>query len=261
MKKVLNLMIAICCVLSCALIFSGCDITKCEHIASEDWAMNKTHHWHECSDCGEKLDKEEHDWDEGNVLVEATKTEKGVIYYVCQGCGMDKIEEYSITTVTEEEWDTALNFNNFDKFKMTFEIVGNGNGFLSKDGDIYYQLYPDGHWYYSIENDKYYRYREKEGVWEKSEIDEEEYYNSTENMLILTRVFGDYSDAIYNQELGAYQFETNSGEVFTMYFISGRCVKFEAENCMNGGERVSINTTIEYSDFELELPTEYEVVE
>ena len=33
-----------------------------EHTYSTDWSSNETHHWHECTTCGDKKDYEEHDY-------------------------------------------------------------------------------------------------------------------------------------------------------------------------------------------------------
>lgn len=39
-----------------------------EHTMLDEWQMNTTYHWHPCSDCGEKLEKEKHEDDDDDGL-------------------------------------------------------------------------------------------------------------------------------------------------------------------------------------------------
>lgn len=59
-----------------------------EHTYSTELAYDETHHWYPCRDetCDSVEGKEEHLWDEGFVLEEATMEEEGVMEYSCE-CG------------------------------------------------------------------------------------------------------------------------------------------------------------------------------
>ncbi|MBQ7798245.1 MAG: hypothetical protein IJ371_03895 [Clostridia bacterium] len=251
MKKILNLMIAFVCVLSCAFVFSGCDMFHKDHKASEEWIMNSSHHWHECSECGEKVDKAEHDWKE-TILIEATQTEDGIKHYECKDCGMDKVKEYSITTVTEEIWNTALNLAAVDKYKAYAkgELADGtpaGDMTLTKDMNILLYESISSIEYYSKEGDKYYNYKQVSGEWTKTEITQENYEDKCGKSLAKDLIFSNFT---YNEELKAYEGNIE-GKVYKVYFESGKLVKFvEIE------EGVRVQTlTIQYIDTELQLPT------
>ena len=253
MKKILNLMIAFCCVLSCAVVFAGCNITKCTHTASEDWEMNNTHHWHKCTDCGEKLDKAEHDWQE-TVLIEAGQGEDGVLRYTCHVCGMQKTEEYFTTTVTQAEWNTALALSNFDKVEINCAGEYENGDIQSsitriKDGDIMLVTIVEEdvetNEYYSKESGRYYLYSKDGADWIKEEISQSDY----EDELGLLDAEFTYSDFVYNEELAAY--ECDLGVTSSQaYFKNDRLVKMAA-SFDDGDEEVY---TIEYDNIELELP-------
>ena len=252
MKKIFNLMIAFICVLLCSAMFAGCGVTKCEHTASDDWTMNSTHHWHECADCAEKMDKEEHDWEE-IILIEATQTEDGVKHFNCKGCDMDRVEEYSITTVTEEIWNTAFDFAINDNYKVYAKAeLTDGtivvDGTITKDGDIvYHESMPIGNGYYSKESSKYYYYQDVSGTWTKTEITQENYEDAAGQ-----NIGGDYnySTFTYNEELKAYEGDSSDG-LLQIYFASGRIVKIVVTS---EGEGVQ-TMIVEYVEIELELPT------
>lgn len=264
MKKILNLMIAVCCVLSCAFVFSGCDMAHKEHKASEDWTMNSTHHWHECSECGDKIDKAEHDWKE-TILEEATQTEEGIKHYECKSCGMDKVEEYVMTTVTEEIWNTALKLNTLDKFKVTGQME-QASQTVIKDGDIIYNYLTEdnrNNGYFSKEGEKYYHYKQESGIWTKTETNNI-FYNSLAQGVDISSQFTelniDYIDFVYNEDLQTYEYEDEreweEGETYTkswtLYFECGKLVKMECDNYT--GQNKTLTWTFEYDNIELELP-------
>ena len=262
MKKVLNLMIALCCVLSCAFIFSGCDMFHKEHTASEEWTMNSTHHWHKCTECGKDVDKAEHDWKE-TVLIEATQTEDGVMHYECNVCGMDRVEKYSITTVTEEAWNNAFDLLACDNFQLTAEFDGENHSFIRNRNIICITSNPkdesDG--YYSKEDDKYYHYKQESGVWAKIEISQDDYNRANHSGSEFGEEFAEigihYSDFVYNEEIHAYECEVvrewPDGEYskkFTMHYASGKLVKIIVGNYQSNKP---ITYTFGYDNIELEL--------
>ena len=264
MKKILNLMAAVCCVLSCAFIIAGCDIVHKEHQTSDEWIMNNSHHWHECDGCNEKVDLGEHDWEE-TVLIEATPTEDGVMHYECKGCGMDRVEEYSITTVTEEVWNTALNLNSFDNIKLIAQTEDQTLVFIKDEDVLCFNSNPvretDG--YYSIESGKYYHYKQNSGFWAKTEINQDTYNEIMDGSNIgkyLSEISEGYSDFVYNKELHAYEYEDEREweegktytKTFTLYFESGKLVKMVFEN--NNGQGETSTCTLEYNNNQLELP-------
>lgn len=66
-----------------------------EHIFSESWSSNDTHHWHAamCEHSSEKKDNGEHDWNDGVVTTEPTTTSKGVKTFTCKTCNKTKKED------------------------------------------------------------------------------------------------------------------------------------------------------------------------
>ncbi|MCR5202529.1 MAG: leucine-rich repeat protein, partial [Lachnospiraceae bacterium] len=67
---------------SAALFKYDFEIT-CDHNCSEEWSTDFNSHWHECPDCHEKCDLEEHTFDEGETV-------DGVTTYTCSVCGYKK---------------------------------------------------------------------------------------------------------------------------------------------------------------------------
>ena len=65
----------------------GC---KHEHTSDGAWESDEEYHYHKCSDCGEKYDKEAHVWDEGIELSKASEYREGLSLYTCTICGYEK---------------------------------------------------------------------------------------------------------------------------------------------------------------------------
>lgn len=86
-KKILSFLIAICMVLPFGFALTACG--GHEHTASKDYSCDDTYHWKVCTDedCGEKLDKEEHDFEEETI--EATIDEEGKTIKTCSVCGKE----------------------------------------------------------------------------------------------------------------------------------------------------------------------------
>ena len=252
MKKILNLMIAFVCVLSCSVVFAGCNATRSEHTAGAEWITSDTHHWHECTDCGEKVDMAEHDWKASDIVTEATPTKDGKRIYVCDVCDSSKVASYSITKVTEAEWDNALEFLLFDKVQLSVQIGEEWHA-LIKDGNLYYiDSNPadvmDG--YYLKEGNKYYSYKQQSGIWIRTEIDKNTYEEAIPEIDLgdeFVNMGIDFSDFVYNSESHAYECIN-----FEVYFVNGKTTKFVMNN-YDGHDQKSI-WTIAYNDIELELP-------
>lgn len=65
-----------------------------EHNFSTKWESDENYHWHVCQTDGHKdtSEKEKHVWDGGKVTKEPTKTETGIMKYVCSTCLREKTE-------------------------------------------------------------------------------------------------------------------------------------------------------------------------
>lgn len=65
-----------------------------EHNFSTKWESDENYHWHVCLTDGHKdtSEKEKHVWDNGKVTKEPTKTETGIMEYVCSTCLREKTE-------------------------------------------------------------------------------------------------------------------------------------------------------------------------
>ena len=97
-----------------SLIF-GVDETH-EHVWSEAWSKDETHHWHECTaegctvtDNAGKNGYAEHVWDKGKVTTEPTESSKGEKTYTCTFCNATKtaeIPEIGHTHTWSEEWSS-----------------------------------------------------------------------------------------------------------------------------------------------------------
>ncbi len=253
MKKIFNLMIAFICVL-CTTMFVGCDNAKCEHTASEDWVMNNTHHWHECIECNEKMDMAKHDWEE--IVIENISSQKDLVLYVCKGCGM---KEFDIFTVTEQEWNFALNLSSFDKVQVNAQGKDESGNVVEatitriKDGDILLETIIEDsvetNEYFSKESDKYYSYTKSGNDWIKTEIEQVDY----EEKLNLLNVTWRYSDFSYNKYTKAYEYNyevNNTSALLQIYFKNGRFTQFKV-TLSDGSSEIY---TIEYDNVELELP-------
>ena len=89
-KKILSFVLVICLIIPCVSFLTAC--ISHEHKFNETWTINQTHHWHQCEKCGEKNDYEEHNWDNGTIIVPATPTTEGEKLFVCEDCKISKTE-------------------------------------------------------------------------------------------------------------------------------------------------------------------------
>ncbi len=67
MKKITKLLFSVACFSMLSL--SACGAPKHTHKYSEDWESDETYHWHVCESCGEKINKEEHVYDNAHDTV------------------------------------------------------------------------------------------------------------------------------------------------------------------------------------------------
>ena len=103
---------------------------KIAHSYGGEWTKDANYHWKICSVCGEE-DKQEHTWNAGEVIIEPTETETGLMKYTCTTCGETK----------EEVHVCAENLNKVAEKQPTCE----------KDGNILYYVCSCGKWYYDPE--------------------------------------------------------------------------------------------------------------
>jgi hypothetical protein len=118
MKKILCHSKCILILILLALILVGCGdeptITDeptptLEHECSfgTKWENNTTYHWHQC-ECGERKDREKHNFDSGVVKKEATETREGVMLYTCLDCGYEEEDNIPklkhVCDFEEDDW-------------------------------------------------------------------------------------------------------------------------------------------------------------
>ena len=106
---------------------------KIAHSYGEEWEKDEEYHWRACSVCGaiDALTKQEHTWDAGEVITEATETETELMKYTCTTCGETK----------EEVHICAENLTKVAEKQPT----------CGKDGNILYYACSCGKWYYDQE--------------------------------------------------------------------------------------------------------------
>lgn len=75
----------------------GAKLDEAKH-ASSEWVVNNTDHWHLCDVCGAAFDVSAHDFGEWKVTKEATATEVGSREHTCKTCG--KVVRESIPALT-----------------------------------------------------------------------------------------------------------------------------------------------------------------
>lgn len=78
------------------------------HNFSTKWENDENYHWHVCQVEGHKdtSKREKHIWNDGEVMKEPSKTETGIMKYVCTTCLkekteiIDKLKEQTTYTIT-----------------------------------------------------------------------------------------------------------------------------------------------------------------
>ena len=234
-KNIVKALLLACFVLPCMMILTAC--FEHTHSFSSEWTINATHHWHSCMSCDEKADFAEHNWSEGVVAAPATPTANGVRLYVCEDCKTTKteaIEYVAETTVTESQWQTALNLSALVEFELNMGVQT-----VTKDGDILRVNQTSEDKYYSKEGDNYYLYSNATGSWVKTAIEEQEYsYYVTEYYNLSTMY--NYEDYTYNTSTKQYE-----GNDMSFYFEDRKVISIVTE---------SFEMNIGYDNINLTLP-------
>ena len=257
-KKLLTLMLSGCMALP-VIGLTGC---AHEHKFSEDWTTNATHHWNQCNQCEEKHGYEEHDWDEGVIVENATPTEDGVRLFVCEDCGKTKTEDVEYvyatnTMVTEQEWLEAFDFDSIQKCQSIETMKDYYTDVpvtetIVKHGDVYYSV--DRNLYRSKEAGKYYAYSlNQEGQWEKHETQAGPYLEFSMVNIVLSTFSTYYDSFTYNPETQAYEIENfQAGDNVVnvqIFFMNGKIVKMMIANEENFTE-----IELSYDNITLTLP-------
>ncbi len=206
MKKTICMMLALLvCLGACAgLVSCGCD-----HVFSEEWSTDDTHHWHVCTleECAEQSDKGEHDWDQGVLTLVPTHATPGNRKYTCKVCG--KIRNETVAPepeVNDVEWADAFLMQD-DNFMIS--IVNNEENLLvKKRGGIVMTTTPQtvnlSENYYTVEDGKYYRYVVAGDRVTKGEITSEAYTQAT-TLVYLQKLA--YASFTYNETTRTYTAE------------------------------------------------------
>lgn len=108
-NKFLTLVLAICMILPAMFALTACGKSSHTHTYGE-WSTDAIDHWHVCSGCNE-TEKSAH-----TFVEEHNETQ---YWNKCSVCGY---EQDKVTgTVTEDEWKSALNFENVTNFNYRSE--------------------------------------------------------------------------------------------------------------------------------------------
>ncbi|MBE6617084.1 MAG: hypothetical protein E7627_03965 [Ruminococcaceae bacterium] len=76
--------------LVCAYVMEA-PLGHTHNYSADKWDSDSTHHWNTCS-CEKIFNSEEHNWDSGTVIKEATTADYGLIEYICRVCYKSKTE-------------------------------------------------------------------------------------------------------------------------------------------------------------------------
>ena len=79
---ILGVLLLICAVGAGAFFLGHFDAFHFEHNARSTWERDDSGHWHVCEECGEIVDKDDHEWNE-NVLI----NDSAYHWYECFDCG------------------------------------------------------------------------------------------------------------------------------------------------------------------------------
>ena len=105
------------CLLACSLIggltFASCDDkNNCSHTFTGEWFIDATHHWQQCSICGEKGLNIEHNYSQENAIEEylktpATTTSKAIYHKSCV-CGVKGTDTFESGKILGEVKNLAM---------------------------------------------------------------------------------------------------------------------------------------------------------
>ena len=115
------------------------------HSFAEEWKSDRMAHWHVCTvfGCTVLGSREEHKWDDGEIITEANQMTSGTKKYKCTVCAYEKEERYAAkATVSNVEWLDAFKKENFENVTVVYTRTQNGytNSVTSKisNGKIEY---------------------------------------------------------------------------------------------------------------------------
>lgn len=74
------------------------------HVSDEQWHFDGTNHWNLCTDCGNQVNVEAHDFGEWTVDVPAGCTTEGTEIRTCDTCGYEQTQAIPATGHTYGEW-------------------------------------------------------------------------------------------------------------------------------------------------------------
>ena len=90
MKK---LLLAFLVVIVGMVVYFVIDLNTHTHDPAKTLSKDNEYHWYICKNgCGEQLDKEKHNWDNGIITTTPTPSQSGIRTKQCQDCGALKKE-------------------------------------------------------------------------------------------------------------------------------------------------------------------------
>ena len=117
-------------------------IDKLSHNFNETWSYDEENHWYECA-CKEKESNENHSFNQGEVVTEATEISEGLMKYTCETCGYVKdviipmLNSIDLSKLVFESLKVNFDGNTHSIYALnipenvTVEYVGNG---VSEEG-------------------------------------------------------------------------------------------------------------------------------
>lgn len=271
MKKFSKIFGMIMCAL--VLVVSGGFLTACngKHTCSWEtaWQYDETYHWHECEDdkCDKTSEKLEHEWGEGVVTTPATPTSNGVKTYTCE-CGKTKTEDVvyvSRKTITQEEWRSALSFEDKDNYtysEATSETLNSPIVRKYKNGVIHYKqiatlsgsVAEEKYFEKTVVDSqtKYYEYGYTTGTWTRKSINTDKYIDE---LPAITPDIYQYNNFSYDDKTEMYKRESQS---FYDHTRTNLCFKFEdglLTYMSYVKDGVTYVSTFSYNDAYVTLPT------
>lgn len=205
MKKCAKLFTPLC-LLAC-LTLASCELLAAAHTHDfqTEWTNDETHHWQTCKDetCTEISGKAEHDFKND----------------VCSVCGYTLPPK---TTVTEEEFNVALSFENVDSYTLAINgedrlyITGNKANYTENDNEAYIESFEG---YVDV-------YYQEDDAWLKLKVlPEDEMYERAYMLLNFEDVmFTDMSFDDFTYENGVY-----TGSNCSLRFENGQLVSFTTQ--------------------------------
>lgn len=147
------------------------------HSFGEEWKSDETNHWYECG-CGEKKDSAAHTWNDGEIITPAQIGVKGEKTFTCTVCGKIKTEEIPALSA-EEMWKNAFDNSKMTNYTMRY-TKGTDEGVykcaFTESGDhvvnsvIHQETYNSESYAVKTVDGKYISYKNRAGVWQKSEM-------------------------------------------------------------------------------------------